>query len=280
MAKNIAKLFTQWRLAYLKKRLKNLVQSLINLQSNCQDHFLHRENQELLRRSLNAWRHLPQFQDEKSQNFSLIREHVGHYNLFRAWRDISWNIKVQDNIKIIKLRERAILRAWRSSLSDIYEMKGKARSYHKQALSSKALLMLYVHAQERSKVKRFQRKLVFKKFFKRAWKSQFARHRHLRTVLKMISKKEAEWERTRYQREFNHILKAFETWRGRVHERRKLIQNYNALSQYRSSLLIKHFSRWKKIVRIKHGLRRLGVHVARQCYRPAVERLLELTLRS
>lgn len=157
-------------------------------------------------------------------------------------------------------------------------MKNKARSYHNQALCSKALLTMYIHASRMQKMKEFQKKTTFRKFFKRAWKHQYERHKKLGIVMKMMYKKSAEWERTRYQREFDQMVKAIEIWKSKVNERRRLIKNYHALSQYRSTLLIKSFQRWKKLVLVKHGLGRLNNFMVSTCYRPVIERLLEITL--
>lgn len=60
MAKNMAKLFSEWRVAYLKRRLDNLVESLVSLKSNYQDSYIYQENSKLLRSYLSSWRTLPQ----------------------------------------------------------------------------------------------------------------------------------------------------------------------------------------------------------------------------
>ena len=121
MAKNMAKLFTEWRIAYLRRRLENLVESLVSLQSNCQGSFIHQENSKLLSKCLTNWRTLPRYLDEKAQIFSSVHQNVRFFSLFRAWRDASWNLRVLENQRIAKQRKRSTFRAWQSALSDFYE---------------------------------------------------------------------------------------------------------------------------------------------------------------
>lgn len=130
MAKNMAKLFSEWRIAYLKRRLDNLVESLVSLQSNFKGSFIHQENSKLLSQCLTSWRTLPQYQDQKAEIFSNIHSGVRFYSLFRQWRDASWNLRVLENQRIAKQRKRAMFRAWLMALSDFYELKSKARCYH------------------------------------------------------------------------------------------------------------------------------------------------------
>ena len=83
-------------------------------------------------------------------------------------------------------------------MSEFFQMKQKAQRYHGQALCSKALLTIYIYASRIQKMREFQKRTTFRKFFKRAWKTQFVRHRKLRVIMKIVQKKSAEWERTRY----------------------------------------------------------------------------------
>ena len=92
---------------------------------------------------------------------------------------------------------------------DFLVMTLKAQKYHQQALSSKALLSLYTYYLKEAKVTAFKRRSVFLKFFKRKWAPKFERSKALRHALKRVGKKALEWERTRYQREFNYLMHAF-----------------------------------------------------------------------
>ena len=90
-------------------------------------------------------------------------------------------------------------------------------------------------------MREFRKKSLFRRFFKRAWKRQFTIQQHLRSVVAIIKARGDEWQRMRYQREFESVARAFGKWTERVQERRRLIGNYNALSHYRSTLIIKAF---------------------------------------
>ena len=57
--------------------------------------------------------------------------------------------------------------------SDFLIMMLKARKYHSQALTSKALLTLYSHNITRKRAIGFYRRMVFKKFFKKRWKNKY-----------------------------------------------------------------------------------------------------------
>ena len=107
---------------------------------------------------------------------------------------------------------------------------------------------------KQNKAKDFLRKSVFRKFFKSKWMSQYEKSKTLRMVLKKVIKKDQEWKRTRYQREFTYLMNAFDQWKLRLEERRDLIKQYNALTHYRGHLIIKYFSEWKSRLRVKRGL--------------------------
>ncbi len=64
---------------------------------------------------------------------------------------------------------------------------------------------------------------------------------------------ESEWERTRYQREYNNMMNSFKLWKSKAEEKRELVRYYNALNHYRGTLLIKHFNIWKKLLNVKKG---------------------------
>lgn len=280
MAKTAAKLFIQWRLAFMKKRLTALARTLTALQRICQGHPLQLESLGLLQRSYSAWRRVETRQMHKAANFCSTQSLVRLYQLFRAWRGSSWNLRVAENHQVLRQRRRVLFTGWLRSMSSYLHMKDKAKSYRDQALSSKALLTLYIHASKMNRLRDFQRRIAFRKYFKRIWKSRFTRQRTLKVIVKSISKKEAEWERTRYQREFNYLMQAFEVWKARVDEKRELIHNYNALSQYRSTLLIKCFSCWKGQVRVKRGTRILQRLLAITGYYPAMGQLRAYTLKN
>ena len=74
----------------------------------------------------------------------------------------------------------------------------KARRFHQQALSSKALLSIYMYALKQNKARDFLQKNVFRKFFKQKWLPQYERVKALRVLMKKMVKKEQEWDRTRY----------------------------------------------------------------------------------
>ncbi len=63
---------------------------------------------------------------------------------------------------------------------------------------------------------------------------KFEKSKALRLVLKKVTKKALEWERSRYQREFKYLLNAFEIWKQKLEEKQNLIKKYNALSHYRN----------------------------------------------
>ena len=84
---------------------------------------------------------------------------------------------------------------------------------------------------------------------------QFEKSRALKSVMDKMVKKENDWERTRYQREFNYLFKAFETWREEVQEQRDLERQYCALSFYRNTLMVRYFGKLKNRVSVNYGLR-------------------------
>lgn len=81
------------------------------------------------------------------------------------------------------------------------------------------MLSLYTYTLKEAKVSAFRRRIVYLKFFKRIWMPKAEKSKALRHILKKMNKKDIEWERTRYQREFNYMLKAFEIWKIKVEEK-------------------------------------------------------------
>ena len=149
----------------------------------------------------------------------------------------------------------------------------KARKYHHQALTSKALLSLYTYTIKQRKVLAFSRRIAFKKFFKRAWVPQYEKSKALRLVMGKITKKHNDWERTRYQREFNYLYKAFEAWTEHVQAQRDHEKHYCALSFYRQSLMVRYFGKLKYMVRVNYGVRILESQVCRVSYAPAIDHI-------
>ena len=76
----------------------------------------------------------------------------------------------------------------------------------------------------------------------------------LRSLIKRISKLEQEWERTKYQREFNYMAEAFEIWRVRLEQRKDVLKNYQSLSHFRNSLLLKCIRFMRYRLRVRYGL--------------------------
>ena len=70
----------------------------------------------------------------------------------------------------------------------------------------------------------------------------------MKNLIKKLGKMETEWERTKYQREYNNMMDSFKLWKSKAEEKRELVRYYNALNHYRGTLLIKHFNFWKKII--------------------------------
>lgn len=119
-------------------------------------------------------------------------------------------------------------------------------------MASKALLSLYTHYLKESKARKYRQKQVLRKFFRRAWMPQYHKSKALRKVMKRFNQKTMDWERTRYQREFNSILDAFEQWRCFVVSHGKLLKEFNALNHFKHTLMIKALSglaRWTRIKR-------------------------------
>ena len=73
----------------------------------------------------------------------------------------------------------------------------------------------------------------------------------MKNIVKKIGIMEIEWERTKYQREYNNMMDSFKLWKSKAEEKKDLIRYYNALNHYRGTLLIKHFNVWKKKLNVK-----------------------------
>ena len=61
------------------------------------------------------------------------------------------------------------------------------------------------------------------------WRQVFLRRVVLRSVLKIIHKKEEAWERGKFQRQFDYMSQSFEIWKVRTDEKRDLLKHYKAL---------------------------------------------------
>ena len=133
---------------------------------------------------------------------------------------------------------------------------------------------------KQNKAKDFLRKSVFRKFFKSKWMSQYEKSKTLRMVLKKVIKKDQEWKRTRYQREFTYLMNAFDQWKLRLEERRDLIKQYNALTHYRGHLIIKYFNEWKSRLRVKRGLDIMHNLMVGRTYAPSFDQFKMYNLKT
>ena len=165
--------------------------------------------------------------EARARQFHESNELQKFYQLFIDWSLINRHIVVDEKKVVKKFRQKIVMGRWMTFMNfqgDYLVMILKARKYHHQALTSKALLSLYTHTIKQSKVLAFQKRIAFKKFFKRAWVPQYEKSRAIRSVMGKIVRKQSEWERTRYQREFNYLYKAFESWKESIQESRELEQ--------------------------------------------------------
>lgn len=122
---------------------------------------------------------------------------------------------------------------------------------------SKSLLSLYHNYLKVLRVKRFQRKIAYKKFFQKGWFSSFKRIQLLRRILSKIEERAQLNERLKYQREFETKREVIMTWKDRVDDKKQLIQYYTALTHYKHTLICKSFLAWKRDLRMTQGLTKL-----------------------
>lgn len=109
---------------------------------------------------------------------------------------------------------------------------------------------------------------------------QYEKSKTLRMVVKKMMKKDQEWERTRYQREFTYLMNAFDQWKLRLEERRDLVKQYNALTHYRGHLIIKYFNYWKSRLRVKRGMDMIYGLVIGHTYAPSFDQLKMYNLKT
>ncbi|CDW91595.1 UNKNOWN [Stylonychia lemnae] len=241
--KAISVLLSQWKTRFVQKQLDDDLQSL---------HILNISKQAFI-----EWSRVIKARKLKIKDFHRTIQVQKHYKIFQKWAD--WNkqaVKTQkQTLREFKLR--TIFKQWIRYLDSQGQNLMKilrSQQYYKQALMSKSLLSLYQHYLKTLRVKRFQKKLIYKKFFLKGWKPQYAKIQSLRRVLLKIADKIKLNERFKYQREFELKRETIGQWKERVDDKKRLIQHYTALTHYRQNLILKSFMAFKKNIRYVKGL--------------------------
>jgi len=110
---------------------------------------------------------------------------------------------------------------------------------------SKGLLALYKNYLLGIRVKKMQKKIAYKKFFKKRWLAKFRQIRHLRGLIEWAIDKERRQARIFYQREFELKESAFLQWLSFLNaykeQKLELIQTYKALNHYKNSIVARTF---------------------------------------
>lgn len=81
----------------------------------------------------------------------------------------------------------------------------------------------------------------------------------LKLVLKKMLKREFDWERGRFQREFNQMLEGFDLWVRFVRDQRYEDRVQSACVYYLNTLRVKAFNYIKRLTRVSRGLKLLEV---------------------
>lgn len=99
-------------------------------------------------------------------------------------------------------------------------------------------------------------------------------------MLEQVCRRDLQWERQRYQREFNMMMGVFYLWVEFARQQRQYVLQYDALCHYRHTLLIKCFTKWSSRIRITHGARLVAETAALTRILPCFEQLKRYSLKT
>ena len=120
-------------------------------------------------------------------------------------------------------------------------MERKAIEFYVNSLHVRALAGLYRNQHSVNSVKKFERRNVLIKFFKRIWLPKCRSRQLLRKVLERCSQRNETQDRSRFQKQFDILKNSISTWKKRVYEKQMLLKTYMALNHYKLTLVCKHF---------------------------------------
>ena len=116
-----------------------------------------------------------------------------------------------------------------------------AIQFYVRSLMARALASMCQNRIRLLNCKRFERRKVLAKFFKRRWLPKCRSRQLLRNVLVKCCERDSDQDRPRYQRQIDAVRSAIHTWRKRVEERHMLYKTYLALNHYKLSLVFRAF---------------------------------------
>ena len=154
----MSKLVLQWKLAYLKKVLDHDLKLL---------HWL-----QLMRQVVAELRVLPRRKDMVATRHFETRQMQNFYKLFQNWTMATRHSVYTDLRKIRLFRLGLVVSSWRKYLGKTEANRNKenaALRFRAHQLLTKALISIYTHKLKQSRLKCFQKRWAYLKFFKRRW---------------------------------------------------------------------------------------------------------------